>query len=53
MDDPVSAIVFGQSVKVDYTVVGGKFIVRKGSLVTLDERKLIEKHNQAARRLLS
>lgn len=53
MHDPVSAIVFGQSVRVDYTVVGGRFIVREGSVITVDERKLIEKHNQAAKRLLS
>ncbi len=53
MHDPVSAIVFGQSVRVDYTVVGGKFIVREGTVVTVDERKLIEKHNQSAKRLLS
>jgi 8-oxoguanine deaminase len=52
MHDPVSAIVFGQSMNVDYTVVNGKFVVREGHLVTVDERKLIEKHNQAAKRLL-
>jgi hypothetical protein len=38
---------------VDYTVVGGKFIVKEGRVVTVDERKLIEKHNQAAKRLLN
>ncbi|MCC6298007.1 MAG: 8-oxoguanine deaminase [Anaerolineales bacterium] len=53
MHDPVSAIVFGQSVNADYTVVGGKFIVKEGHLVTVDERKLIEKHNKAAKRLLA
>jgi cytosine/adenosine deaminase-related metal-dependent hydrolase len=51
--DPVSAVVFCQPVRVDYTVVGGKFVVREGSVVTLDERKLVEVHNQAAKRLLS
>ncbi len=53
MHDPVSAIVFGQPVNADYTVVGGKFIVKEGQLVTVDEHKLVEKHNQAAKRLLS
>jgi cytosine/adenosine deaminase-related metal-dependent hydrolase len=53
MHDPVSAIVFGQSMNVDYTVVNGKFVVKEGQLVTVDERKLIEKHNKAARRLLA
>jgi len=52
MHDPVSAIVFGQSINVDYTVVGGKFIVKEGQLITINERKLVEKHNQAAKRLL-
>ncbi|MBL8100450.1 MAG: 8-oxoguanine deaminase [Anaerolineales bacterium] len=53
MHDPVSAIVFGQPVRVDYTVVHGKFIVKAGQLVTVDEGKLIEKHNKAAKRLLT
>jgi len=53
LHDPVSALVFCQPVKVDYTVVGGKFVVKEGKLVTVDERKLVEKHNQAAKRLLS
>jgi 8-oxoguanine deaminase len=53
MHDPVSAIVFGQPVNVDYTVVNGKFVVKEGQLVTVDERKLIEKHNKAAKRLLN
>ncbi len=51
--DPVSAIVFGQPVNADYTVVGGKFIVKEGQLGTVDERKLVEKHNKAAKRLMS
>jgi len=53
MHDPVAALVFGQPVDVDYTVVGGKFIVKEGQLCTVDEHKLIEKHNKAAKRLLS
>jgi len=52
MHDPVAAVVFGQSVNVDYTVVNGKFIVKEGQLVTVDQGKLIEKHNKAAKRLL-
>jgi cytosine/adenosine deaminase-related metal-dependent hydrolase len=53
MHDPVSAIVFGQPVNADYTLVGGKFIVKDGQVVTVDEHKLAEKHNKAAKRLLS
>jgi 8-oxoguanine deaminase len=51
--DPVSAVVFCQPVRVDYTVVGGKFIVKEGQLMTLDERQLIEKQNKASQRLLA
>jgi len=53
MHDPVAAVVFGQPANVEYTVVGGKFIVKEGRLVTVDEQKLIEKHNKAAKRLLA
>jgi cytosine/adenosine deaminase-related metal-dependent hydrolase len=53
MHDPVAALIFGQSVNVDYTVVNGRFIVKEGQLCTVDEHKLIEKHNKAAQRLLS
>jgi cytosine/adenosine deaminase-related metal-dependent hydrolase len=53
MHDPVSAIVFGQSYNVDYTFVGGKAVVKEGQLVTVEQGKLIEKHNKAAKRLLN
>src|SRR3990170_1997604 len=51
--DPAAAVLFCQPVRVDYTVVGGKFIVKEGQLATVDEQKLIERHNKAAKRLLS
>jgi 8-oxoguanine deaminase len=53
LHDPVSAVVFCQPRRVDYTVVGGKFVVKEGQLATADEQKLVEKHNQAANRLLN
>src|SRR5687768_14216928 len=53
MHDPVAAVVLGQPVNADYTVVGGKFVVKEGQLVTVDETKLIEKHNKTAKKLLS
>ena len=53
LHDPVSAAVFCQPVKADYTIVAGKTIIKQGQLVTVDEQKLIEKHNKAAERLLS
>jgi 8-oxoguanine deaminase len=52
MHDPAAAVVFGQPVNADYTVVGGKFVVKEGQLCTVDEGRLIEKHNKAASRLL-
>jgi len=52
LHDPVSAVVFCQPAKVDYTVVGGKFVVKNGELATLEIGKLVERHNQAAQRLL-
>ncbi|MBN1305248.1 MAG: 8-oxoguanine deaminase [Anaerolineales bacterium] len=52
LHDPVAAAVFCHPIRVDYTVVGGKFVVKEGRLVTIDEKQQIQKHNQAARRLL-
>jgi len=51
--DPVAAVVFCQPVRVDYTVVGGQFIVKEGDLVTVDERRIVENHLRASRRLLA
>ena len=51
LHDPVSAAVFCQPVRADYTVVGGRFVVKEGRLVTLDEQTLVERHNRAASRL--
>jgi 8-oxoguanine deaminase len=53
LHDPVAAVVFCAPGDVDYTVVGGKFVVKEGQLVTLDLPKLVEKHNRAAKRLLA
>ena len=50
--DPVAAMVFCQPRNVDYNVVGGRFVVREGVLATMDEHRLIERHNQASRKLL-
>lgn len=53
LHDPVAAIVFCAPGNVDYTVVGGKFVVKDGQLVTLNLPRLVEQHNRAAKRLLS
>ena len=52
LHDPVAAVVFDQPVRVDYTVVGGKFVVRAGQLVTVDEASLVNTHNRLAKQLL-
>lgn len=53
LHDPLAALVFCQPQRTDYTVVNGQMIVNKGELVTIDLPRQIERHNQAARRLLS
>ncbi|MFH2101816.1 MAG: 8-oxoguanine deaminase [Chloroflexota bacterium] len=53
LHDPVSAMLFCQPVKAEYTVVGGRFVVKEGQLVTVDEHQLVENHNRAALRLLT
>jgi len=50
--DPVAAVIFCQPRNVDYNVVGGRFVVKEGHLVPIDEGRLVVRHNQAARRLL-
>lgn len=53
LHDPLAALVFCSPVKADYTVVGGKFIVKEGQLLSVDLPNLIERHNRAATRLLN
>jgi cytosine/adenosine deaminase-related metal-dependent hydrolase len=52
LHDPVSAVLFCSPVKADYTVVGGKFVVRERELVHLDAGKLVEEHNRLSMQLL-
>ena len=52
LHDPVAAVVFCHPVRADFTVIGGRFVVREGQLVPVDEMKLVERHNRAAKRLL-
>jgi cytosine/adenosine deaminase-related metal-dependent hydrolase len=53
LHDPIAALVFCSPLNVDYTVVGGKFVVKEGQLVNLELGRLVEEHNRAARRLVS
>lgn len=52
LTDPLSSLLFCTPPKVDWNIVGGKVIVRDGCLTTLDLPTHIEKHNQAAMRLV-
>jgi cytosine/adenosine deaminase-related metal-dependent hydrolase len=53
LHDPVAAMVFCAPTKVDYNVVGGKFVVKEGQLTSVDLPGLIEEHNQSAARLIN
>ncbi len=53
LHDPVAAVVFLAPVKADYTVVGGKFIVKEGQMRTVDVPNLIAEHNALAAQLLN
>ena len=53
LHDPVAAALFCAPQKVDVNIVGGKFIVKDGELVTIDVPDLVKKHNQAAKRLVT
>ena len=53
LHDPVASVVFCSPTKASHTAVGGKLVVKDGQLTTIDLPTHIEKHNAAARRLLS
>ncbi len=52
LHDPVAALLFCNPVNVDYSVIGGRTVVRRGELLTLNVAEHVMKHNRAARRLL-
>lgn len=52
LHDPVAAVAFCAPVNVDYTVVGGRFVVKEGQLTTIEAPILIERHNKASKRLV-
>ncbi len=52
LHDPLSAAFFCAPVKVDYTVIGGRYIVKQGELISLDLPNHIQKHKKAAQRLM-
>ncbi len=52
LHDPLAALVFCAPRRVDYTVVGGKMIVKEGHMETVDEQALISQHNTLANQLM-
>ena len=53
LHDPVAAALFCAPQTVDLSLVGGKTVVKDGQMVTVDVPGLVQKHNQAAQRLLA
>jgi 8-oxoguanine deaminase len=53
LHDPLAALLFCAQTQADYTVVGGKYVVKEGHLVNLNLPSLVESHNKAAARLLN
>ncbi len=53
LHDPVAAALFCTPQKVDFTIVGGKVVVKDARMATVDEAALVRKHNQAAARLVN
>jgi len=53
LSDPLAALVFtGYNHEVDYTIVNGKIVVRKGELVGVDEEELTKKVNKISKKIL-
>ena len=52
LHDPVAAVVFCAPQAADYTVVNGKFVVKNGEVVTVDMWRVVERHNQAAKKMI-
>jgi cytosine/adenosine deaminase-related metal-dependent hydrolase len=52
LHDPLAAVLFCSPVQVDYVYVGGNPVVTDGQLLTADLPKLVERHNNAAKKLI-
>lgn len=50
--DPLAAVVFCSSDRVDLSVINGRVVVEDGNLLTLDLPPVIERHNRIAREML-
>jgi cytosine/adenosine deaminase-related metal-dependent hydrolase len=52
LHDPVAATMFGAPVRVDWSMINGKEVIKEGQLITLDVPPIIEKHNAIARHMV-
>jgi cytosine/adenosine deaminase-related metal-dependent hydrolase len=50
--DPLAALVFCGSARVDLSIINGRIIVQDGHLLTIDLPRQVEQHNRIARMLL-
>ncbi|MER3400859.1 MAG: 8-oxoguanine deaminase [Thermoflexus sp.] len=50
--DPMAALIFCQPRPADLVVVHGRVVVQEGRLLTVEEERLIERHNRIARRIV-
>jgi cytosine/adenosine deaminase-related metal-dependent hydrolase len=50
--DPLAALVFCGSARVDLSIINGRIIVQDGHLLTIDLARQVEQHNRIARMLL-
>jgi cytosine/adenosine deaminase-related metal-dependent hydrolase len=53
LHDPLAALVFCAPTHVSTSVINGKVVVRDGQLVTVDLPRVLERHNQLARQLVT
>jgi 8-oxoguanine deaminase len=52
-NDPVAALVFGSTPRVEHLLVQGRFVVRDGQLVQGDEREIAERHRAVVARIVN
>ncbi|MCC6905001.1 MAG: 8-oxoguanine deaminase [Anaerolineae bacterium] len=53
LHDPVAATIFCAPVRVDWSMINGKVVVKDGKLTTIDLQPVVERHNRIARAMLN
>jgi cytosine/adenosine deaminase-related metal-dependent hydrolase len=52
LHDPLAALLFATPGKVALAVINGRVVAREGRMLTVDEGRLVERHNRLARELI-